>query len=114
MAGIFKNKQLILVLFLFIAGISGTFFCKSENTKENQSKENQEMRDINLVLKANTRDVMAIPGVVGIYVGETEDNKPCLKVMVVKETEEIKKKLPRELEGYPVLIHVTGEIKPMQ
>ncbi len=58
---------------------------------------------------------MTIPGVVGIYVGVLDDGKtPCLKVMVVKKTPELEKRIPRELEGYRVVIEETGEIKPMK
>ncbi len=113
MTGFFKNKLVICVLSVFILCTLSTFFCKPEITEEKKEDENQEMRDINLVLKAHAWEIMAIPGVVGIYVGATDDNKPCLKVMVVKETDELKKSIPKKLEGYPVYIHVTGEIKPM-
>jgi hypothetical protein len=113
MPGFLKNKPENWVLSLFILCTLSTFFCKPELTEKKQKEETQEMRDINLVLKAHTREIMAIPGVVGLYVGATDDNKPCLKVMVVKETDKLKKSIPKKLEGYPVFIHVTGEIKPM-
>ena len=57
---------------------------------------------------------MAIPGVVGIYVGLAEDERtPCLKVMLAKDDKETKRALPRELDGYRVLTEVTGEIRPL-
>jgi hypothetical protein len=72
-------------------------------------------RDINEVLRSHDQEIMAIPGVVGIYVGLLDDEKtPCLKVMVVKKTPELERKIPRELEGYPVVIEETGEIRPMK
>ncbi len=70
-------------------------------------------RDINEVMQAHTAEMMALPGVVGIYVGETDEGKPCIKVMVVEKTGELEQKIPKTLEGYPVLIDVTGEIKPL-
>ena len=40
-------------------------------------------RDINAVLADHDRRLMAMPGVVGIYVGLLADNAtPCLKVML--------------------------------
>jgi hypothetical protein len=33
--------------------------------------------------------------------------------MVVELTGELKRKIPRSLEGHPVVIEVSGEIKPM-
>jgi hypothetical protein len=72
-------------------------------------------RDINEVLRSHDQEIMAIPGVVGIYVGLLDDEKTsCLKVMVVKKTPELERKIPRELEGYPVVIEETGEIRPMK
>jgi len=44
-------------------------------------------KDINAVLKDHDKELIAIPGVVGIYVWLLPDKKTlCLKVMVVKET----------------------------
>jgi hypothetical protein len=72
-------------------------------------------RDINAVLAANDRRLMAIPGVVGVYVGLLDDGKtPCLKVMVARKTPELERAIPRNLEGYPVVTEVTGEIRPFE
>jgi hypothetical protein len=71
-------------------------------------------KDINDVLRGHDKELMAIPGVVGIYVGLMPDDETlCLKVMVVKETEELKRKIPISLEGYPVLIEESGVIRPL-
>ena len=71
-------------------------------------------RDINAVLAAHQDRLMAIPGVVGIYVGLADDeHTPCLKVMLSKDDEETKRAVPRELEGYRVLTEVSGEIRPL-
>lgn len=72
-------------------------------------------RDINAVLADHDKEMMAIPGVVGIYVGVLSDQRtPCLKVMLARNDPVLKNKLPRMLEGYPVAAEVTGEIKPMK
>jgi len=72
-------------------------------------------RDINAVLRAHDRELLAIPGVVGVYVGVLSDKKtPCLTVMVVKKTKDLEQALPKSLEGYPVEIEETGVIRPMQ
>jgi hypothetical protein len=70
--------------------------------------------DINAVLRAHDRELLAIKGVVGVYVGLLDDGKtPCLKVMVVAKTAELEKAIPKTLEGFPVIIEVTGEIRPL-
>ena len=71
-------------------------------------------RDINLVLRAHEQELMSVSGVVGIYVGVLPDGStPCLKAMAAKLTQEMKR-IPRTLEGYPVIIEETGPIKPMR
>ncbi len=79
-----------------------------------QKRETMPKRDINEVLRAHDRELMAIPGVVGVYVGVLDDEKtPCLKVMVVEKTPELEQRLPKSLESYPVVIDVTGTLRPM-
>jgi hypothetical protein len=71
-------------------------------------------RDINVVLRAHDKELMAIPGVVGVYVGLLADQKtPCLKIMAVKKTRELERALPKSLEGYKVEVEETGAIRPM-
>lgn len=70
--------------------------------------------DINAVLAAHDKELLAIPGVTGVYVGVLEDKQtPCLKVMLVRRTPEAAEKIPKQLEGYPVITEVTGEIRPL-
>jgi hypothetical protein len=72
-------------------------------------------KDINAVLKAHDKELLAIPGVVGVYVGVLPDEKtPCLKVMVVEETEDLKRRIPKSIEGHPVLIEESGVIRPLK
>ena len=81
-----------------------------------QTKQQESMprKDINSVLRDHDKELMAIPGVVGVYVGlMPDDETPCLKVMVVKESEELKKKIPKTLEGYTVMIEESGVIRPL-
>lgn len=72
-------------------------------------------RDINAVLRAHDQELLAIHGVVGVYVGLLDDGKTsCLKVMVVAKSAEIEKVIPKSIEGFPVIIEVTGEIRPVK
>jgi|SRR6185369_10964667 len=73
------------------------------------------LRDINAVLADHDDELLAIPGVVGVYVGLLSDqNTPCLKVMLVRKDARLKRRIPRTLEGYPVVTEVTGEIRPLK
>ena len=95
-------KILLACLFLLAFG------CKDE------PKLPMPARDINTVKEAHTQELMALPGVVGVYVGELSDHTPCITVMVVKTTPELEQKIPKMVEGHPVKIDETGEIKPMK
>jgi len=55
---------------------------------------------------------MQLDGVVGTYEGRTPEGEPCIKVMVKELSEELERTIPDRVEGYPVLILPTGEIRP--
>ena len=80
-----------------------------------QNKSPAPRRDINDVLRAHDKELLAIPGVIGVYVAVLEDGKtPCLKVMLAQKSPETERAIPRRLEGYPVVVEVTGEIRPLE
>ena len=71
-------------------------------------------RDINAVLRAHDQELLKLADVVGVYVGLLPDNKtPCLKVMLAQSNPKTEQALPKTLEGHPVVIEITGEIRPM-
>jgi len=67
-------------------------------------------KTIQEVQKEHTNELMAVPGVVGTAIGAC-DEKPCIKVYVVKKTPELDRKIPDTLEGYPVMTEETGEFR---
>ncbi len=70
--------------------------------------------DINQVLERHQQELMALPNVVGVYVGLMPDQKtPCLKVMLSRKDRASQGRIPKSLEGYPVRTEVTGDIRPM-
>ncbi len=69
-------------------------------------------RPIGAVQEKYSEQLMSVPGVVGTAVGLC-NQKPCIKVFVVKKTPELSQRIPAQLEGYPVSIEETGEIKAM-
>jgi hypothetical protein len=94
-----------------LALVALNFSCQ-ENMAENNSPTPR--RDINDVLRAHDKELLAITGVVGVYVAVLDDGKtPCLKVMLAQKSAETERKIPKMLEGYPVLLEVTGEIRPL-
>jgi hypothetical protein len=66
------------------------------------------------IMNAHVDELMAVPGVTAVAVGALDDGRPCILVYVVKKTADHNKLIPRELEGYRVVVEVSGEIKPMK
>lgn len=72
-------------------------------------------RDINAVLADHDDRLLKIRGVVGVYVGLSADGKtPCLTVMVSERRAAAEQPIPASIEGYPVVIEVTGELRPLR
>ncbi len=64
------------------------------------------------VLHQYTDSLMSIPGVVGTGIGQCA-GQPCIKVFVAKKTPELGRQLPATLQGFPVAIAETGEIRAL-
>jgi len=69
-------------------------------------------RPIEDVLKDHTPKLMAIDGVVGTAQGE-QNGRPIILVFLARDTEELHRRIPTQIEGYPVKLQVTGEITPL-
>lgn len=67
---------------------------------------------IDQVLRAHTDEWLAIPGVVGTAIGR-QRGKPCIRVLVAHKSKEIARRIPRHVEGYPVLIEETGHFRAL-
>ena len=81
---------------------------------DEQVTQDLSLAEISAVLEARDEELLAIPGVVGVYVSLLDDEEtPCLKVMVVERTPELDARLPEMLDGYPVIVEETGVIRPL-
>ena len=79
---------------------------------QNMENSPQPKRDINDILAAHDKELLAIPDVVGVYVGTTEDGRtPCLKVILARKNPESERRIPRAIEGYPVVTEITGRVR---
>ena len=68
-------------------------------------------RSIDAVLAAHTDSLMILPGVVGTAVGLC-DGQRCIKVLLADSSAAAKARIPERLEGYRVVVEVTGVIRP--
>jgi hypothetical protein len=85
-----------------------------QEEKTSAAKEQTPMRDINAVMTDHTPELMPIPGVTGVAIGQLDDGTPCILVLVESDSSVIVSKIPKTLEGYPTKIEVTGKIVPME
>lgn len=67
---------------------------------------------IQQVLERHTDSLLSVPAVVGVAQGES-GGRPVIQILVVHRTPELEARLPRTLDGYPVVIVETGEIRAL-
>ncbi len=101
---------LVLAIFLFSVWHEG---CRNREGDRTTMNTSQHLEPIDSVKARHVDELMSIPGVVGVYIGELPDHTPCLGVMVAEKTEDLEKRIPSVIEGYRVRIDVTGRLKPM-
>ena len=70
-------------------------------------------KTIEAALRENADRLMSLPGVVGIGEGLC-DGEPCIKIFIGRETPELLRQIPTELEGYTVAVEETGEIRALE
>lgn len=68
-------------------------------------------RSIDEVLAAHTDSLQSLPGVVGTAIASCEGER-CIKVFVADSYPYSKARIPHRLEGYRVVVEVTGTIRP--
>jgi hypothetical protein len=58
----------------------------------------------------HSTELLEIPGVVGVAQG-AEDGRDVVQIMVERRTPALEARLPRRLEGYPVVVVESGPIR---
>ena len=97
----------IAVLTLTIGTFNATYCMNSHASEEGDEMPSKTIED---VLKEHANNIMAISGVVGTGQGLC-DGEPCIKVFVIKKTQELEEKIPGKIEGYKVKIEETGKVR---
>lgn len=69
-------------------------------------------QDINAAQTRLTDQIMNLPGVAAVGQGVC-DGVPCFRVYVVELTPELKTKIPSRFDGFPVVVHESGEIRAL-
>jgi hypothetical protein len=71
-----------------------------------------DVKTIEEVLRRHTDRLMQIPGVVAIALGICNE-RPCIKVYVRDMTPALQAAIPTVLDGYPVCLEPSGEIRAL-
>ncbi len=118
--GLFAQSELTVMsfkTFLIAAGLAGALggveACAGPKTGDEpvgQEETSPMAQSIEAAQQRLTDSVMSLPGVVGTAIGECE-GAPCIKVYVVKQSQELADKIPSTFEGFTVVVEVTGEIR---
>lgn len=70
-------------------------------------------RPIADVLAAQSPKLMALPGVTAVGESALPDGTPCIKVFLRSGDRELRRRIPRSIEGYAVVTDVSGEIRAL-
>jgi hypothetical protein len=101
-------RRRIIVAALFALGGLG---CQND-LSEPEPTGHMPTKTIQQVQEEHTDAWMAIPGVVGTAIGQCE-GRPCIVVMTASRTEQVRQRIPTEVEGYPVVVRYVGEIRAL-
>jgi len=71
------------------------------------------MKPIAQVLEERTPALLAMPGVVGTAEGASGGH-PVFVVLIRRDDAELRRRLPDQVEGYPVEVRVVGEVRPLK
>jgi len=92
------------------AGLSG---CLRSATSDRQKGGLMPAKTIEQVLNERTNEWMAIPGVVGVAIGEFK-GKPCIRIFTSARPQQLRAQIPPTIEGYLVIIEQTGPIRALE
>jgi hypothetical protein len=106
------QTQATVRLSALILVLNSVAICPQNMGQNSSAKPN---RDINVVLAAHDQELLAIPDVIGVYVGTMQDGQTlCFRVMLARKNPESEQKIPRTIEGYPVVTEVTGNVRALE
>jgi hypothetical protein len=69
-------------------------------------------RSVEQVFDSHRDNILSTPGVVGAGIAKL-NGKPCIMVMVKEMTSDLENHIPKELDGYSVIIEITGDFKAL-
>jgi hypothetical protein len=104
--------QAVICLLSGMAIAGSAAACGHRGVEKQQGVPRMSKQTIEQVQAKYQDEWMSIPGVVGIGIGAA-NGKPVIKVLVINKMMELEQQIPKEVEGYPVVIEETGEIRAL-
>jgi hypothetical protein len=86
--------------------------CREESTRE-EDHVKRPSRPISAVLADHSPKLMALTGVTAVGESALPDGTPCIKVFLRSKDRELRRRIPRSIEGYTVVTDVSGEIRAL-
>ena len=95
-----------------LMGLSGALGCSVRPEPDRRGALAMPKPTIEQVLQAHSGEWMSLAGVVGMGIGDFE-GRPCIKVFLAAQTPGLAEKFPSALEGYRVVLEVTGQFQAL-
>jgi len=107
-----KNIKVKIILLSLISIAVLLIDCEGIKSSKHSAEYKMKRKPLEEVLKEYANVLMSIEGVTGAAQSIC-DGKPCIKVYTLEKIPKLEKKIPVTLEGYPVVIEKTGEIRAL-
>ena len=107
-----KNIRVKIILLTLLSITALVVNCGGIKSSKHSVEYEMKRKPLKEVLKEYTNVLMSIEGVTGTAQSIC-NGKPCIKVYVLEKTPKLEKKIPVTLEGYPIVIEKTGEIRAL-
>lgn len=107
-------KRSVLIHAALALILSGLFFTTAcVRHKAERKIGDIHTRSVEQVFDSHRDALLSTPGVVGAGIAKL-DEKPCIVVMVREKSFDLENHVPKQLEGYAVVIEIVGELKAQE
>mgnify|MGYP000288859233 FL=1 len=108
-----KSRVTAILGLLFFLWFAATMVsCSGEQAEIGQEDPSMPNKRLEEILQEYTDSLMTMSGVVGTAQGLC-DGEPCIRVFVIKKSDELMGQIPPMIEGYPVDVQETGEFRKL-
>ncbi len=103
------TKHWAAVLGMLVIAACGR--ANSRNAGAQAVQEADTPKTIEAVLAAHNDSLMAVPGVLATAIGRCK-GAPCIRILVNRVTDDVQRRIPSQIDGFPVQVDVSGPIVP--